>query len=38
MEKMRYGILQARRAWLKKEDVLNTLPVAKFARAMKNAG
>ncbi len=35
MEKMRYGILQARRAWLSKEDVLNTLPVAKFAGAMK---
>jgi len=36
MEKIRYGILQARRAWLKKEDVLNTLPVAEFARAMKH--
>ncbi len=36
MEKMRYGITQARRAWLKKEDVLNTLPVAEFARAMKH--
>jgi DNA polymerase (family 10) len=35
MEKMRYGILQARRAWLKKEDVLNTLPVAEFTRALK---
>ena len=35
MEKMRYGILQARRAWLTKEDVLNTLPVAEFTRAMK---
>ncbi len=34
MEKMRYGILQARRAWLKKEDVLNTLPVAEFTRAL----
>ena len=33
---MRYGILQARRAWLKEEDVLNTLPVAEFARAMRN--
>jgi DNA polymerase (family 10) len=37
MEKMRYGILQARRAWLKKEDVLNALPAAEFARAMKHA-
>ncbi len=35
MEKMRYGIMQARRAWLTKDDVLNTLPVAEFARAMK---
>ena len=35
MEKMRYGILQARRAWLKKEDVLNTLPAAEFTRALK---
>jgi len=35
MEKMRYGILQARRAWLTKEDVLNTLPVAEFTRALK---
>jgi DNA polymerase (family 10) len=37
MEKIRYGILQARRAWLTKEDVLNTLPVQKFAKAMKHA-
>jgi DNA polymerase (family X) len=36
MEKMRYGITQARRAWLSKEDVLNTLPAAEFARAMKH--
>ncbi len=26
MEKIRFGILQARRAWLTKDDVLNTLP------------
>jgi DNA polymerase (family 10) len=37
MEKLRYGVTQARRAWLRKEDVLNTLPAAKFARAMKHA-
>ena len=37
MEKIRYGVLQARRAWLTKEDVLNTLPVQKFAKAMKHA-
>jgi DNA polymerase (family 10) len=37
MEKIRYGILQARRAWLTKLDVLNTLPVRAFAKAMKRA-
>jgi len=37
MEKIRYGVLQARRAWLTKEDVLNTLPPQKFAKAMKHA-
>jgi DNA polymerase (family 10) len=37
MEKIRYGILQARRAWLTKDDVLNTLPASKFAKAMKHA-
>jgi DNA polymerase (family X) len=37
MEKIRFGILQARRAWLTKEDVLNTLPADKFAMAMKKA-
>jgi DNA polymerase (family 10) len=36
MEKIRYGVLQARRAWLTPEDVLNTLPVDKFAKAMKD--
>ncbi len=36
LEKIRYGILQARRAWLTKEDVLNTLPAKAFARAMKH--
>lgn len=37
LDKIHYGILQARRAWLTKEDVLNTLPVSKFAKAMKHA-
>ena len=37
MEKIRYGILQARRAWLTPDDVLNTLPAPKFAKAMKHA-
>jgi len=36
MDKIRFGILQARRAWLTKEDVLNTWPVQKFAKAMKH--
>jgi DNA polymerase (family 10) len=36
MAKIRYGILQARRAWLTKEDVLNTLPAKQFAKAMKH--
>ena len=36
MEKIRYGILQARRAWLTASDVLNTLPVEGFAKAMKH--
>ena len=37
MEKIRFGVLQARRAWLTKDDVLNTLPADKFAKAMKHA-
>src|SRR5271165_1753586 len=36
LDKIRYGILQARRAWLTKEDVLNTLPAQKFGKAMKH--
>ncbi len=36
LEKIRYGVLQARRAWLTKDDVLNTLPAEKFAKAMKH--
>jgi len=35
MEKIKYGLLQARRAWLTKADVLNTLPADQFAKAMK---
>lgn len=37
LEKIRYGVLQARRAWLTSADVLNTLPATKFAKAMKHA-
>ena len=35
-EKIKYGILQARRAWLTPADVLNTLPEKEFRRAMKH--
>ena len=37
MDKIRFGVLQARRAWLTKDDVLNTLPASQFAKAMKHA-
>jgi DNA polymerase (family 10) len=36
LDKIRYGVLQARRAWLTKDDVLNTLSAEKFAKAMKH--
>ena len=36
LDKIRYGILQARRAWLTKDDVLNTLPAQAFAKAMNH--
>jgi DNA polymerase (family X) len=36
LDNIRYGVLQARRAWLTKSDVLNTLPVQGFAKAMKH--
>ncbi|MDP2321848.1 MAG: DNA polymerase/3'-5' exonuclease PolX [Acidobacteriota bacterium] len=31
----RWGVLTARRAWLTKADVINTLPVAQFRRALR---
>ena len=37
LEKIRFGVLQARRAWLTKQDVLNTLPLQRFRGAMKHA-
>ncbi|HEX3353512.1 MAG TPA: DNA polymerase/3'-5' exonuclease PolX [Terriglobales bacterium] len=37
LDKIRFGVLQARRAWLTKADVLNTMPAQKFAGAMKHA-
>jgi DNA polymerase (family 10) len=36
LDKIRFGVLQARRAWLTKDDILNTLPAEKFASAMKH--
>lgn len=36
LDKIRYGVLQARRAWLTRDDVLNTLPTQTFAKAMKH--
>jgi DNA polymerase (family 10) len=36
LDKIRFGILQARRAWLTKNDVLNTLAAEGFTRAMKH--
>ncbi len=35
MEKIRYGVLQLRRAWLTRQDVLNTLSTAEFAKVMR---
>lgn len=35
LEKIRYGVLQLRRAWLTKNDVLNTMPTAQFAQRMR---
>jgi DNA polymerase (family 10) len=35
LEKMRFGVLQARRAWLTADDVLNTLPPEAFVAAMR---
>jgi DNA polymerase (family 10) len=36
LDKIRYGVLQARRAWLTKADVLNTLPPDQFAKAIRH--
>jgi DNA polymerase (family 10) len=35
---MRYGVTQARRGWLTRSDILNTLPAADFAGALRNRG
>ena len=34
---MRYGVITARRGWLEAGDVLNTLPVEKFAAAIRKS-
>jgi len=34
-EFMRFGVATARRAWLEKGDVLNTLPVEEFVKRLK---
>src|SRR5258708_3808974 len=36
LEKIRYGVTQARRAWLTRDDVLNTLPPQAFAESIKH--
>ena len=33
---MRYGVLMARRGWLERGDILNTLPADQFAKAIKS--
>jgi DNA polymerase (family 10) len=35
LDKMRFGVTQMRRAWLTKDDVLNTLSVEDFLRALR---
>ena len=35
LETMRYGVLTARRGWLEKRDVINTLPVEKLLSALR---
>lgn len=38
LDLMRYGVEQARRAWLRSADVLNTLPLEKFLAARRRRG
>jgi DNA polymerase (family 10) len=35
MENMKYGVRQLRRAWLAKEDILNTLPPGEFRASLR---
>jgi DNA polymerase (family 10) len=32
---MRYGVVTARRGWMRKEDVLNTLPPGKLLESLR---
>jgi DNA polymerase (family 10) len=32
---MKYGVITARRGWLEKKDVLNTLPIERFLGALR---
>lgn len=36
--RLRWGIVVARRAWLRRQDVLNTLPLAEFRARLRRAG
>jgi DNA polymerase (family 10) len=38
LENLKYGVLTARRAWLEKKDVLNTLPAATFLEKLRRGG
>jgi len=35
LHSMKYGVKQARRGWLGPDDILNTLPAARFAAALQ---
>jgi hypothetical protein len=37
MNNLKYGVTMARRGWLQKSEVLNTLSVAKFRQAVRPA-
>ena len=37
MNNLKYGVAQARRGWLQRSEVLNTLPLAKFRQAVRPA-
>jgi DNA polymerase (family 10) len=37
LDSMRYGVVTARRGWLGPADILNTLPVERFAKALRKS-